>query len=151
MTGKGKWTLNIVSECWDHLLLESGFCLFYNISFPKAGGLSIQKLHSKSIYLSGLLNFTNPVPVQPTKNHFEILKDQGFFFCKYQGWNSSDNYLVSDFYSTFIIFKILIIILKAKIYSTDSACYCVETLSTRESWIWRWCSVGPWKIHDTVI
>ena len=34
--------------------------------FPKADGLSIQKLHSKSIYLSELLNFPIPVPGQPT-------------------------------------------------------------------------------------
>ncbi len=33
--------------------------LLHNIDFPNAGGLSIQKLHSKSIYLSVLLNFLN--------------------------------------------------------------------------------------------
>ena len=38
----------------------------HNIGFPKADGLSIQKLHSKSIYLSMLLNFPDPVPEQPT-------------------------------------------------------------------------------------
>ncbi len=38
----------------------------FNISFPKAVGLSIQKLHSKSIYLSVLLNFPNRVPGQLT-------------------------------------------------------------------------------------
>ena len=36
------------------------------IGFPKAGGLSIQKLHPKSIYLSELLNFPIPVLGQPT-------------------------------------------------------------------------------------
>ncbi len=33
--------------------------LLHNIGFPKPGGLSIQKLHSKSIYLSGILNLLN--------------------------------------------------------------------------------------------
>ncbi len=34
--------------------------------FPKADSLSIQKLHSKSIYVSRLLKFLNPVSGQPT-------------------------------------------------------------------------------------
>ncbi len=45
---------------------DFGTALQHDISFPIAGGLSIQKLHSKSIYLSGLLNFPNSVPGQPT-------------------------------------------------------------------------------------
>ena len=40
--------------------------LLHNIGFPKADGLSIQKLHSQSIFLFVLLNFPNPVPGQPT-------------------------------------------------------------------------------------
>ncbi len=40
--------------------------LLHNIGFPKAGGPRIQKLHLKSIYCFGLLNFLNPIPCQAT-------------------------------------------------------------------------------------
>ncbi len=38
----------------------------HNIGFPKAGGLSIQKLHSKSIYSDVVLNLKNLIPGQLT-------------------------------------------------------------------------------------
>ncbi len=51
--------LNNMGYLWQPLnpTLE----LLLNIGFPKASGLSIQKLHSKSIYLSELLNLEIPV------------------------------------------------------------------------------------------
>ncbi len=50
------------------LNVETTQVCFCNICFPKGGDLSIQKLYSKSIYLSELLNFlTVGWPVAPKR------------------------------------------------------------------------------------
>ena len=61
-------------EClWQRLDLTTG--LQYNIGFSKRGGLSIRKLHSKSVIFAVPLNVRNPVLGQPAN----MLLDSLFF------------------------------------------------------------------------
>ncbi len=43
--------------------------LLHNIGFPKGGGFSIQKLHSKSVIFAVPLNFQNSTSGQPATTH----------------------------------------------------------------------------------
>ena len=54
---------NNMACLWQPLHLTTW--LFHNIGFPKRGGLSIIKLHSKSVIFAVSLNFKNSIRGQP--------------------------------------------------------------------------------------